>query len=126
VTRRTISSGSSFEQRYGYSRAVVTDRNVHVAGTAPIMPGDADPPPEPYEQAQRCLAIVKAALDEAGARVEDVVRTRVYLTDPAHAPEVMRAHGELFGDVRPASTAIVCRLIDPRWLCEIEVEAVLP
>ncbi|HWX09643.1 MAG TPA: Rid family hydrolase, partial [Gaiellaceae bacterium] len=94
MERRIISSGSSWEKRYGYSRAVVAGRKVYVAGTAPIMPGDADPPADPYEQARRCLEIAQAALAEAGGRVEDVVRTRVFMTDAGYAPEVLRAHGE--------------------------------
>jgi enamine deaminase RidA (YjgF/YER057c/UK114 family) len=126
VQRRLVSSGSSWEERYGYSRAVVAGRRVHVAGTAPIMPGDADPPAEPYAQMRRCLEIVRSALAEAGARLEDVVRTRVYMTDAAHAAEVMRAHGEVFGSARPACTGLVVGLLDPRWLCEVEVEALLP
>jgi enamine deaminase RidA (YjgF/YER057c/UK114 family) len=125
VERRVVSSGSSWEERYGYSRAVVAGRRVHVAGTAPIMPGDADPPTEPYAQMRRCLEIVESALAEAGADVKDVVRTRVYVTDAAHAAEVMRAHGEAFRSARPACTGLVVGLLDPRWLCEIEVEALL-
>jgi enamine deaminase RidA (YjgF/YER057c/UK114 family) len=124
MERRLISSGSSLEERWGYSRAVVAEGRVYVAGTAPIMPGDGDPPAEPYAQMRRCLEIVEHALREAGARLEHVVRTRVYVTDAAHAPEVMRAHGEAFGAVRPTCTGIVCGLLDPRWLVEIEVEAV--
>jgi len=126
VERRIISSGSSWEERYGYSRAVVAGRRVHVAGTAPIMPGDADPPPDAYAQMRRCLEIVQSALADAGAGVADVVRTRVYMTEAAHAAEVMRAHGEVFGSARPACTGVVVGLLDPRWLCEIEVEALLP
>ena len=72
---RVISSGSALEERFGYSRAVVVGNQVHVAGTAPIMPEDADPPPEPYEQMRRCLEIVGDALEEAGATMNDVVRT---------------------------------------------------
>jgi enamine deaminase RidA (YjgF/YER057c/UK114 family) len=125
MERRVISSGSSWEERYGYSRAVVAGKNVYVAGTAPIMPDDADPPDDPYEQARRCLEIAQAALAEAGARVEDVVRTRVFMTDAGYAPEVMRAHGEVFGAVRPACTGVVAELLDPRWLVEIELEAVI-
>jgi enamine deaminase RidA (YjgF/YER057c/UK114 family) len=125
MERRVISSGSSWEERYGYSRAVVAGGKVYVAGTAPIMPGDADPPADPYEQARRCLEIAQAALAEAGARVEDVVRTRVFMTDAGYAPEVLRAHGEVFGAVRPACTGIVAQLLDPRWLVEIELEAVI-
>jgi enamine deaminase RidA (YjgF/YER057c/UK114 family) len=125
MERRVISSGSSWEERYGYSRAVVAGKSVYVAGTAPIMPDDADPPDDPYEQARRCLEIAQAALAEAGARVEDVVRTRVFMTDAGYAPEVMRAHGEVFGAVRPACTGVVAELLDPRWLVEIELEAVI-
>ena len=125
MERRVISSGSSWEERYGYSRAVVAGGKVYVAGTAPIMPGDADPPADPYEQARRCLEIAQAALAEAGARVEDVVRTRLFMTDAGYAPEVLRAHGEVFGAIRPACTGIVAQLLDPRWLVEIELEAVL-
>jgi enamine deaminase RidA (YjgF/YER057c/UK114 family) len=125
MERRVISSGSSWEERYGYSRAVVAGGKVYVAGTAPIMPGDADPPADPYQQARRCLEIAQAALAEAGGRVEDVVRTRVFMTDAGYAPEVLRAHGEVFGAVRPACTGIVAQLLDPRWLVEIELEAVL-
>ena len=126
MQRRLVSSGSTWEERYGYSRAVLDGRHVHVAGTAPIMPTDADPPAEPYAQMRRCLEIVEAALAEAGARLDDVVRTRVYVTDATHASEVMRAHGEAFGSIRPACTGLVVGLLDPRWLCELEVEALLP
>lgn len=125
MKRRLISSGSSFEERYGYSRAVVTGSHVYVAGTAPIMPGDADPPTDPYGQMRRCLEIVEAALAEAGASLANVVRTRVYMTDAAYTDDVMRAHGEAFASTRPACTGIVCGLLDPRWLVELEVEAVL-
>jgi enamine deaminase RidA (YjgF/YER057c/UK114 family) len=125
VERRTISSGSSYEERWGYSRAVVAGPRVYVAGTAPIMPDNADPPSDPYAQMRRCLEIVEAALHEAGSAFEDVVRTRVYVTDAENAPEVMRAHGEVFSNIRPACTGIVCDLLDRRWLVEIEVEAVL-
>ena len=122
---RLISSGSSLEERYGYSRAVVTGNHVHVAGTAPIMPDDADPPADPYEQMRRCLEIAETALREAGASLADVVRTRVFMTDAGYAPDVMRAHGEVFGDIRPACTGVVVGLLDPRWVVEIELDAVI-
>ena len=125
MDRRVISSGSSLEERWGYSRAVVVGDHVYVAGTAPIMPGDADPPSGPYEQMRRCLEIVGNALGEAGASLDDVVRTRVYMTDRANVSDVMRAHGEAFGSARPACTGVVCELLDERWHCELEVEAVL-
>jgi len=126
MPRRRIGSGSAWEERGGYSRAVVDGRRVFVAGTAPIMPGDADPPPDPYGQARRCLEIVAEALREAGGSLDDVVRTRLLLTDAAHAPEVLRAHGEAFATARPACTGVVVGLLDPRWLVEIEVDALLP
>ena len=102
----------------------VGDR-VWVSGTAPIMPDDAEPPTTPYEQAQVCLRIIARALDEAGASLDDVVRTRIYVTDPALIDEVGRAHGEAFARARPATTGIVTQLLDPRWLVEIEAEAVI-
>jgi enamine deaminase RidA (YjgF/YER057c/UK114 family) len=125
VDKQLISSGSAFEERVGYSRAVRVGDRVFVAGTAPIMPRDADPPPTPYEQAKVCLQIIERALDEAGASLNDVVRTRIYLTDPGAIGDIGRAHGEAFASVRPATTAVVARLLDPRWLVEIEVEAVI-
>ncbi len=126
MERRIVSSGSAFEERGGYSRAVAVGGRVFVAGTAPIMPGDADPPTDAYGQARRCLEIVEAALREAGGGLEHVVRTRLLMTDAAYAPEILRAHGEAFATVRPACTGVVVGLLDPRWLVEIEVDAVLP
>jgi enamine deaminase RidA (YjgF/YER057c/UK114 family) len=127
LERRLISSGSGLEKRWGYSRAVVAGCHVYVSGTAPIMPDDADPPADPYGQARRCLEIIVSALGGAGATPADVVRSRIFVTDLEAVGEVMRAHGEVFGTVRPASTGIlVPGLFDPRWLVEIEVEAVLP
>jgi enamine deaminase RidA (YjgF/YER057c/UK114 family) len=110
----------------GFSRAVVVGRTVHVSGTAPVMPDGADPPADAYGQTRRCLEIIVEALGEAGARPEDVVRTRMFVTAPEHWEEVGRAHGEVFGDVRPASTMVVAQLLDPRWLVEIEADAILP
>jgi enamine deaminase RidA (YjgF/YER057c/UK114 family) len=126
VERRSISSGSAFEERLGYARAVVAGGHVYVSGTAPIMPGDADPPADAYGQARRCLDIVAAALEEAGSGLEHVVRTRLYVTRPELIDEVGRAHGEAFAAVRPACTGVVAQLLDPRWLVEIEVDALLP
>jgi enamine deaminase RidA (YjgF/YER057c/UK114 family) len=125
VERRVISSGSNWEERYGYSRAVVAGDRVFVSGTAPVMPGDADPPADAYGQARRCLEIIRAALDEAGATAADVVRTRIFVTDPSLMDDVMRAHGEVFRETKPACTGIVSQLVDPRWLVEIEVEGIL-
>ena len=105
MDRQLISSGSDFEKRVGYSRAVRVGNQVWVAGTAPIMPGDADPPAGAYEQARVCLEIIERALHEAGATFDDAVRTRIYVTDPGLIDEVGRAHGEAFGKARPATTA---------------------
>jgi enamine deaminase RidA (YjgF/YER057c/UK114 family) len=126
VDRRLISSGSSWEREYGYSRAVAANGRLYVSGTAPIMPDDADPPADAYGQAKRCLEIILRALEEAGASPRDVVRTRLFVTDPSFGRDVLRAHGEVFRDVRPACTGTVVQLFDPRWLVEIEVEAILP
>ena len=126
MERRTISSGSPFETAYGYSRAVVVGNEIHVAGTAPIMPDGAEPPEGAYAQARRCLEIIVAALREAGAGPEHVVRTRMFVTSADHSEDVGRAHGEVFHDVRPASTMVVAQLLDPHWLVEIEADAILP
>jgi enamine deaminase RidA (YjgF/YER057c/UK114 family) len=125
MDRKLISSGAAFEDRVGYSRAVRVGDRVWVSGTAPIMPGDADPPAGAYDQAKVCLGIVERALAEAGATMDDVVRTRIYVTDAASIDEVGRAHGEAFAAARPATTGIVTQLLDPRWLVEIEAEAVI-
>ena len=115
-----------WEQTIGYSRAVVEGDRVFVSGTAPVMPDGADPPSDAYGQARRCLEIVLAALAEAGAGPEHVVRTRMYLTRADDIEDVGRAHGEVFADVRPATTGVVvAALLDPRWLVEIEADAII-
>jgi enamine deaminase RidA (YjgF/YER057c/UK114 family) len=125
VDRQLVSSGAAFEDRVGYSRAVRVGGHVWVSGTAPIMPGDADPPDDAYEQAQICIGIIERALVEAGATLDDVVRTRIYVTSAGHIDAVGRAHREGFGTARPATTGVVAELLDPRWLVEIEAEAVI-
>ena len=125
MDRQLISSGAAFEERVGYSRAVRVGNQVWVAGTAPILPDDADPPAGAYEQARICLGIIERALAEAGASLADVVRTRIFVTDAKHIDEVGRAHGEAFATARPATTGVVTQLLDPRWLVEIEAEAVI-
>jgi len=126
VERKIVSAQSSFADVVGYSRAVRVGDHVFVAGTAPIMADRSDPPLDPYGQAERCLEIVVDALKEVGAGPEHVVRTRIYLIDPDDIDEVGRAHGEVFRDVRPATTALVVKaLLDPRWLLEIEAEAIV-
>ncbi len=125
IDRRNISSGSPYEPRIGFSRAVRVGDRVLVSGTAPIWPdGSCDPDAE--AQARRCLEIIVAALRQAGAEPEHVVRTRMYITSAEYADPVGRAHGAVFGAVRPASTmVIVAGLLDPRWKVEMEAEAII-
>ncbi|MGH3081792.1 MAG: RidA family protein [Gaiellaceae bacterium] len=126
MERRRISSAMPLEQTFGYSRALVVGDRVFVSGTAPVMPEGADPPADAYSQARRCLEIILTALAEADAGPEDVVRTRLYVTSSDHVEDVGRAHGEVFGDVRPATTGVVVAgLFDPRWLVEIEADAII-
>jgi enamine deaminase RidA (YjgF/YER057c/UK114 family) len=127
VARRLVPAVSPQAATVGYSRAVRDGRHVYVAGTAPIHPDGVEIPEDAYDQACRCLEIVTAALAEVGAAPEHVVRTRAYLTDAADWEAVGRAHGELFGDARPATAfVVVAGLLDPRWRVEIEVDALLP
>jgi enamine deaminase RidA (YjgF/YER057c/UK114 family) len=125
VERQLISSGAAYEDRVGYSRAVRVGGHVWVSGTAPIMPGDADPPDDAFEQARICIEIIGRALGEAGASLDDVVRTRIYVTDAGDIDAVGRAHRAGFGAARPATTGIVTELLDPRWRVEIEAEALI-
>jgi enamine deaminase RidA (YjgF/YER057c/UK114 family) len=123
VDRRLVPAVSPQAATVGYSRAVREGDSIYVAGTAPVGCESSDP----YEQAKRCLEIVVAALEELGARPEHVVRTRVYLVDAADWEAVGRAHGEVFGEIRPASAmVVVAALLDTAWRVEIEADAVLP
>jgi hypothetical protein len=123
--RQRVASGSPFEPVIGFSRAVRTGDRVLVSGTGPVMP-DGGCPGSTAEQARRCWEIVLAALAEAGAAVDHVVRTRTFLTPAADAEAAMAAHGEVFGAVRPAATMlVVSALLDPRWTVEVEAEAQL-
>jgi enamine deaminase RidA (YjgF/YER057c/UK114 family) len=125
MEHQTVSSGSPFESEIGFSRAVRVGQHVFVSGTAPIWP-DGSCDPDPGAQARRCLEIILAALADAGAGPENVVRTRTFLVDVADAGPVGAVHGEVFGDIRPASTMVaVAALLDPRWKVEIEAEAVV-
>jgi enamine deaminase RidA (YjgF/YER057c/UK114 family) len=127
VQRRNVSGHAPLEPVVGYSRAVRVGDLVWVSGTAPIPADGSDPPAEPYDQARLCLEIVGGALERAGARLEDVVRTRIYVVEAADFDEVARAHGEVFGEIRPATSGLVVKaLLDPRWLVEIEADAILP
>lgn len=123
-----IGSGSPWEPVVGYSRAIHAGRMVYVAGTTVTdAEGRVTAPGDAYAQTARTLRNIEAALARVGARLERVVRARIYATDISRWEEVGRAHGEFFRDIRPATTIIeVPRLIHPNMLGEIEVEAVLP
>lgn len=124
--RHRVRSGSPYEGRYGFSRAVRVGRRVIVAGTAPIEP-EGGCAPDALAQARRCCAIICAALGEAGATPEHVVRTRMFITDPREADLIGQAHAETFGAARPAATmVVVAALLDPAWKVEIEAEAEIP
>lgn len=123
--RQRVSSGSPFEPRIGFSRAVRVGDRLLVSGTAPVWP-DGSCPDDAAMQTRRCLEIIEAALGEAGASIGDVMRTRMFLVSPADADAVGAAHGEVFGDLRPAATmVVVAALLDPRWKVEIEAEAII-
>jgi enamine deaminase RidA (YjgF/YER057c/UK114 family) len=126
VERVNIAGHSPFEPIVGYSRAVRTGEHVYVAGTAPIPADGSDPPLGAYDQMRLCLEIALGALVRAGAQPEDVVRTRIFLTEVSDWEEIGRAHGEAFSQIRPASTAVVVKaLLDPRWRVEIELDALI-
>src|SRR5690348_4392400 len=125
MERRRVTSGSPYEPLIGFSRAVRVGDRVIVSGTAPVWP-DGNVDEDVSVQARRCLEIIGEALAEAGATVADVVRTRTYLVDAADSEAVGRVHGEVFSEVRPASSMIVVAgLLDRRWKVEIEAEAVV-
>src|SRR5271167_3186842 len=121
--RRLISSGSPFEAEAGYSRAVVDSEWVFVAGTTGFDYATMTIAEDPAEQARQTFRNITAALAEAGAGIADVVRVRYYMPDIADWSAIMPVLGDVFGTIRPAATALVCGLIDPRMKVEIEVTA---
>ncbi|HYX49059.1 MAG TPA: RidA family protein [Ktedonobacteraceae bacterium] len=127
MSKQRISSGSPYEPRLGISRAIRSGCIIAVAGTAPIGPdgktvGDGDP----AVQARRCIEIIGKALEQAGASLSDVIRTRILLTRIEDWEQVGLVHGEFFSTIRPANTVMqVTRFIDPEWLVEIEADAVI-
>ncbi len=127
MLRKNISSGSPYEEPFGFCRAVRIGNSIHVAGTGPIAPdGSTAAPGDAYRQAVRCLEIIHKAIEDAGGTLADVVRTRMYLTDLSLQKDVARAHGEFFSKIKPAATMIgVSGLVRDDWLVEIEADAIL-
>jgi enamine deaminase RidA (YjgF/YER057c/UK114 family) len=124
MMRTLISSGSPFEPEIGFSRAVRVGNRIEVSGTAPIRDGQTAGIDDCYEQTKACLEIIINAVEQAGGKASDIIRTRIFLTDISRWKEAARAHGEVFGTIRPASTfAEVKGLINPEWLVEIEASA---
>jgi enamine deaminase RidA (YjgF/YER057c/UK114 family) len=126
MARQRVSSGSPYEIPIGISRATRVGNVIAVSGTAPLgADGNTVGAGDGYAQTKRCLEIISGALKGLGSQLQDVTRTRVYLVDMNDWKEVARAHGEVFGQIRPASTFVqVSRFIDPEWLVEIEADAV--
>jgi enamine deaminase RidA (YjgF/YER057c/UK114 family) len=120
--RQNISGTSPFEPGIGFSRAVRVGNAVHVSGTGPVGADDADA----ATQTRHTLEIIRVTLEKAGARMEDVVRTRMYLTHVEDWEAVGKAHGEVFGTIRPAATMIVvAKLLNPTWRVEVEADAII-
>lgn len=125
MSRQKVSSGAPWESIVGYCRAVRTGPHIAVSGTAPVGDdGEVVGVGDPYRQAKRCIEIIAAALEQSGAGLDDVVRTRMYVTDISHWEAVGKAHGEAFREIQPATTLVeVTALIDPDMLVEIEADA---
>jgi enamine deaminase RidA (YjgF/YER057c/UK114 family) len=125
--RRGVTTASPYEEMFGFCRAMRVGNLIYIAGTAPIGPdGKTVGAGDPAAQARRCFDIVKEALGKLGSGLEDVVRTRMYLTRIEDWEIVGKVHGEYFKDVRPTATLVqVVKLIDPEWLIEVEADAVV-
>ena len=125
TAKRLITSGSKWEPLLGYSRAVVAGNTVYVSGTCGVE-ADGSVAPDMYGQARRALQIINDALAQAGAGMKDVVRTRIFVTDASQFDGIAKAHGEIFGEIRPATTIVeVSKLVDAAFMVEIEAVAVL-
>lgn len=127
MKRLTVSSGSPMEPIIGFARAVRVGNHIAIAGTAPIAPdGGVACPGDVYGQTRRCLEIARKAVEDAGGRLENVVRTRILLINIDDWKEASRAHGETFAQIRPVCTVMqVSRFVDPGWLVEVEADAIL-
>ena len=127
MTRQTISSGSPLEEPIGFSRAARVGNTIAIAGTAPISPdGSTACPGDVYGQTTCCLSIVRSAIAQAGGRLEDVIRTRIMLTDISRWEDAAKAHGSFFSDIRPACTFVeVSGFINQDWLVEVEADCVV-
>lgn len=123
---RRAAGVSPYEARYGFSRAVRVGNQVLVSGTAPIEDDGSSTPGNAAAQARRCFALILKVVEDLGGSVGDVVRTRMFITDPADADEIGAVHGEVFRDVRPAATMVVVKaLLRDEWRVEIEAEALV-
>jgi enamine deaminase RidA (YjgF/YER057c/UK114 family) len=127
MKRQNVSSGSPYEPVIGFSRAVRIGNVIAVSGSAPIGPdGKTAGVGDPAAQTRRCIEIIRAALEKAGASLNDVIRTRIFFTRQQDWEAIGKAHGEMFGAIRPASTTVVvAALLDDQWLVEIEADAVV-
>ncbi|NOS67335.1 MAG: RidA family protein [Candidatus Peribacteraceae bacterium] len=127
MKRKNVSSDSPMEPTIGFSRAVRIGNVIAVAGTAPMTPdGKTACPCDVYGQTKRCIEIMKKAIEEAGGSLQNVVRTRIMLTDISRWEEAAKAHGEFFSDIRPACTFVeVSALIKNDWLVETEADCVI-
>lgn len=127
MKRINISSGSEFEKPIGFSRAVRIGNIISIAGTAPLAPdGSTACPDDLYNQTKRCLEIIEKAITDAGGKLENVIRTRVFLKDISDWKKAAKAHGEYFSEIRPASTFVEVKgFINADWLVEMEADCVI-